>query len=225
MAVAATVPEATVEVEMVPTEGERTPFIAEVDHERPAEIERAFESVEFVGEYRLVGEAQETQRYKIRPGVGLEAQLGGAVEDLDGLRALAITESIIDPIRVTPTGWVQSGRFADRSAFDEFRTFWQASENGDGFTLYRLARTDEAGYAGEGAAEGLTPRQREAVRIAHEKGYFDIPRKTSLDAVADELGISASSCSERLRRAQIHLVETHVDGAGRLRRLAESPPA
>ncbi|MDG5776024.1 helix-turn-helix domain-containing protein [Haloarculaceae archaeon H-GB2-1] len=41
-------------------------------------------------------------------------------------------------------------------------------------------------------------------------GYFAIPRTASLDDVAAELGISASSLSERLRRAQTHLVETTV---------------
>jgi len=42
-------------------------------------------------------------------------------------------------------------------------------------------------------------------------GQFDIPRQASLEDVAAELDISASSLSERLRRAQTHLVETHFE--------------
>jgi predicted DNA binding protein len=41
-------------------------------------------------------------------------------------------------------------------------------------------------------------------------GYYEIPQAASLDAVADRLGITASSLSERLRRAQTHLIETTV---------------
>ena len=56
----------------------------------------------------------------------------------------------------------------------------------------------------------LTDRQWEVLGTAYEMGYFEIPRTASLDGVADELDITASSLSERLRRAQTHLVETTV---------------
>lgn len=49
--------------------------------------------------------------------------------------------------------------------------------------------------------DGLTDRQDEALRIAYEWGHFDIPRRASLEDVAEELGITPSSVSERLRRA------------------------
>lgn len=47
---------------------------------------------------------------------------------------------------------------------------------------------------------GLTPEQREAVTMAFEEGYFSVPRKTTIQAIADELGISDQATSERLRR-------------------------
>jgi hypothetical protein len=201
--VAAAVPDATFEVEIQFNHGDRPPFLVSASHERHAPIERAFASAEFVETYALVGRAGETRRYQIRPAVGMDAQLGDHLDHLDDLRALATTEAIVDRIRATPTGWVQTGWFADRAAFDEFRTFWVRN---DAFRLRRLTRDGEP----EAPGDGLTDRQREALRVAYEMGYFDVPRRASLDDVAAELGVTASSVSERLRRAQTHLVETTV---------------
>lgn len=53
----------------------------------------------------------------------------------------------------------------------------------------------------------LTPAQEECLRMALELGYFEIPRRTSSEAVADELGISKSAFLERLRRAEAALFE------------------
>lgn len=51
----------------------------------------------------------------------------------------------------------------------------------------------------------LTPAQEECIRVALELGYFAIPRETSSETVADELGISKSAFLERLRRAEASL--------------------
>ncbi|OIB55918.1 helix-turn-helix domain-containing protein [Natrialba sp. SSL1] len=48
----------------------------------------------------------------------------------------------------------------------------------------------------------LTPAQEECIRTALEMGYFAIPRETSSESVAAELGISKSAFLERLRRAE-----------------------
>ncbi|WP_363464378.1 helix-turn-helix domain-containing protein [Halogeometricum borinquense] len=201
--VAAAVPEAMIEVAIQFNHGNRPPFIAHITHEDPDAIERAFESGAFAAEYTLVGRAGETHRYQILPAVGLEAQLGEQIDDLDGLRALATTDAIIERIRVTPSGWIQTGWFANTDEFDMFRRFWQQNA---GFSLRRLTHDGEP----EEPGDGLTDPQREALRTAYEMGYFEIPRTASLDDVADELGITASSLSERLRRAQTHLIETTV---------------
>jgi hypothetical protein len=202
--VAALVPEATVEVEIKYNHGDRPPFIVHVSHEDITEVECAFESAAFVAEYTLVGQIENTYRYQVLPAVGEKAQLGAEIDDLSGLRSLATTDAIIDRIYATPTGWIQSGWFANRATLDEFRTFWQ--QNG-AFALRRLTYDDES----DEDREGLTKRQHEAVQTAYEMGYFEIPRSASLDDVAAELSITASSLSERLRRAQTHLIETGVN--------------
>jgi predicted DNA binding protein len=54
----------------------------------------------------------------------------------------------------------------------------------------------------------LTGAQEEAVRVAWEEGYFDLPRTATAAEVAAELGISKSAFLERLRRAQASLFES-----------------
>ena len=133
----------------------------------------------------------------------MDDQLGEYVDDVAELQALAAADATIHSIRVTPTGWVQAGWFADRATLDAFWSFWD--RNGE-FTLRRLIPADRA----TAPEEGLTEPQREALRAAYEAGYFEIPRSASLTDVAADLGVSASSLPERLRHAQTHLAETTV---------------
>lgn len=58
---------------------------------------------------------------------------------------------------------------------------------------------------------GLTPSQQNAFRVAYEQGYFDIPRKATLDSLADELNVSDQAVSERLRRAQKRVCDRIFD--------------
>ena len=54
---------------------------------------------------------------------------------------------------------------------------------------------------------GLTESQREALLLAVESGYYDIPRTCTTAELADELGISAQAVTERLRRAVVNVTE------------------
>jgi hypothetical protein len=201
--VAAVVPRATMVLDLQFNHDELPLFVLSVtDGDREA-IEAAFEKAPVVGTYTTLGTAGDTRRYQVQPGRSLEEHLGPHLDDLSGLRALASTESVIERIEVLPTGWRQSGWFASHEAFEAFRQFWQ--RNG-GLHLHRLTREGEPKSPGD----GLTDRQREALRIAYERGYFDIPRRASLEDVAAELDISASAASERLRRAQTQLIEETV---------------
>lgn len=203
VAVADALPDATVDVDLVASADGAIPFVVDVVGSADDAVEAAFADAAFVADATLVGRAGERRRYKVQPAVGMDDHYD-ADFDVAALRELASTDAVVDRIRVTPTGWVQHGWFADRDTLEAFRSFWRA--NGDGFTLRRLSRDGP-----EDPDDGLTPRQREALLVAHERGYFDIPRRASLEAVADELDITPSALSERLRRAHAHLVETAVD--------------
>lgn len=54
---------------------------------------------------------------------------------------------------------------------------------------------------------GLTTTQYDSLRLAAERGYYNIPRSAKLDDLAAEAGISHQAYSERLRRATGSLVE------------------
>ena len=49
-------------------------------------------------------------------------------------------------------------------------------------------------------AEVLPVEERETLRVALEKGYFEVPGATSLGEIADELGRSDVEVSQQLRR-------------------------
>jgi hypothetical protein len=58
---------------------------------------------------------------------------------------------------------------------------------------------------------GLPPRQREALRVAYDAGYYEVPRETSRDEVAERLGCAPSTASEHLRKAERRLASTFLD--------------
>lgn len=201
--VAERVPAATLVVEIQYNHGRRPPFVVHATHDDHAAVEAAFDDAAFVAEYTLVGAAGDTRRYQVLAATSFEEQLGDHLEDLSGLRALATADATVDRIEATPSGWVQTGWFADREAFDEFRSFWVANAE---FSLRRLTRDGDPKPPGD----GLTDPQREALRTAYEMGHFEVPRDATLGAVADEVGVGTSALSERLRRAQTRLIEETV---------------
>lgn len=90
--------------------------------------------------------------------------------------------------------WFHRVRFPDRAALREFRD--AADEYDVDFAVHSIYTEPH----GPGQDE-LTAAQTEAIELAVEHGYFEIPRENGLDPIAEELGVSEQSTSERLRRA------------------------
>lgn len=63
----------------------------------------------------------------------------------------------------------------------------------------------------DGPNGGLSGPQLEALSLAIEHGYYDIPRDCSTQDLADELGISDQAVTERLRRAIVSLSTETLD--------------
>ena len=53
----------------------------------------------------------------------------------------------------------------------------------------------------------LTERQREVFETARQHGYYEWPRGTTADALADELGIAKATLLEHLRKAEAKLLD------------------
>lgn len=63
--------------------------------------------------------------------------------------------------------------------------------------------------------EELTERQREVLLAAHDAGYYDWPRDTSGQELADEFGLAPPTLHDHLRSAERKLVSLVVEAGGR----------
>ena len=57
----------------------------------------------------------------------------------------------------------------------------------------------------------VSDRQREALAVAWDAGYYEVPREGDIEAVADELGCAMSTASDLLRRAERRVVAATLD--------------
>lgn len=102
--------------------------------------------------------------------------------------------------------WSYHVRFPSRDAFAAFRNF--CSANGATLTLSRLS---QAGSTARDGGHGLTPSQWETLSIAHEMGYFEVPRDTTQEELASCLDVSPSAVSQRIRRATNQLLAATLE--------------
>jgi predicted DNA binding protein len=58
------------------------------------------------------------------------------------------------------------------------------------------------------AAGKLTRRQVQALKLASNMNYYDIPKKTSLEKIGERMGITEAAASELLRKAERKLLPT-----------------
>ncbi|MFC4448071.1 helix-turn-helix domain-containing protein [Halorussus aquaticus] len=99
-------------------------------------------------------------------------------------------------------------RVPDRDALFAFRD--ACRERDLAFRLVGIY--DGGGETADGRQYDVTASQREALVHALDAGYFDVPRRTTLSELADDLGISDQALSARLRRGQTGLVRSTLDG-------------
>lgn len=76
-------------------------------------------------------------------------------------------------------------------------------------TVDRSARTVQAFR--QGAEERLTDRQRAALHAAYFGGYFDWPRDSTAEEIADAMGVSSPTLHNHLRKGQRELLRTLFD--------------
>ena len=96
-----------------------------------------------------------------------------------------------------------------------------------GFAGFRVLRTTtvDAGSHLDLARRILPAEQEELLRLAAAMGYYDTPKRATLEQVAGRVGLSISPVHKRLKAAEEALVAAHVlpsgreaAGAGRRRR-------
>jgi predicted DNA binding protein len=165
------------------------PFLIEYD-DRP-ELEAAFDADPTVESYELVDWIGRSGIYYIEHAPGTKL-ISTVVTDVNGFLVHAETKS---------NGWLVRLVLPDRVALNDI---WEhAREHDISLDIIELYRNDDAGGSG---SYGLTDQQLAALKLAYEEGYFDEPRDISLSEVADELGLSSTAMSGRLRRGMRNLI-------------------
>jgi predicted DNA binding protein len=97
--------------------------------------------------------------------------------------------------------WGFEVRFASHDDLGSFRADLE-----DARVTFEVLRVYNPTRPDAGPWYGLTPSQREALTLAVEAGYYDIPRTCTTVELADKLDISDQAVTERLRRAIVNLV-------------------
>ena len=71
---------------------------------------------------------------------------------------------------------------------------------------YKVLSLTDAKFSLNSPISRLTAKQQEAISLAFRLGYFDTPRKTSADELAQMIGLSSSTLAVHLRRAERRLL-------------------
>lgn len=105
--------------------------------------------------------------------------------------------------------WNLRAIFPNRDSLS--RTYEYCEENGLTFDLLNIYHLED----GRKGRFGLTEEQQTTLTVAHERGYYQVPRGATAEDLAEELEISHQAVSERLRRGHGSLVEnTLILGQG-----------
>ncbi|MEY7849948.1 helix-turn-helix domain-containing protein [Natrarchaeobius sp. A-rgal3] len=191
------VPDATFELESSVSKTRPCLWVSGVDHER---IESAFDADPSVDGYELLVETRSRSLFDVSftDGAGIDRLCDPLLADGGSLLEAWSTD-----------GWWQVRiRFPDRDALcNAYDRLVERDINAD------LRRVTDVSEAAEPDTR-LTPEQREALEAALEYGYFEIPRRISMEELAAELDISHQALSERFRRAYETLVDEELQPTG-----------
>jgi predicted DNA binding protein len=179
-------PDVTIELErVVPFGSSVFPFLWVIGKRIDA-FERAVRDADVVESLDAITRLDDRALYQV-------TWTDAAVADLTG--QLAEPEVTILRARADPD-WTLQLRFAEQRALDRFHARLQTD---DVPTTITRVFTQEESMDGRQTVE-LSAAQREAIVLAVERGFYDVPRRASLKDIADEAGISKQAMSERLRR-------------------------
>jgi predicted DNA binding protein len=155
-------------------------------------FETALESDPTVSEPVLVDRYPDRRVYRVTLAdcavtfTAKTAELGGRLLDLSSSR----------------DGWLVQLRFPDRDRLVAYNEYCREREIS--VTVDHLRVSDD----GNDGVVALTDKQQELLTVAHEEGYFDVPRGITQNELADRLDVSKSAVSQRLRRAIGELCES-----------------
>ncbi|KAA9395910.1 DNA-binding protein [Haloarcula sp. CBA1130] len=169
------------------------PFL--IEYRDRARLEEALDTDPTVQSYELVDWTDQTGIYYIEHTTATKL-ISSVVTDVNGFLVHTETKG---------NGWLVRLLLPDREALN---TIWEfANENDISLDIIEIyGNTDTGGES----SYGLTDEQRTALITAYENGYFGEPRDISLNEVADEIGLSSTAMSGRLRRGMRNLIAATI---------------
>jgi predicted DNA binding protein len=169
------------------------PFLVEYDDRES--LERAMDDDPTVASYELVDWGDGSGIYHIEHASETKL-ISAVVTDVNGFLANTETKG---------NGWLVRLLLPNKEALN---SVWQyARENGISLDIIEIYGNESAESE---SSYGLTPEQRIALQTAYERGYFREPRDISLTEVAEEMGLSSTAMSGRLRRGMRNLVAATI---------------
>lgn len=151
-------------------------------------------------EYDIAGEDDHGVLY-------LQCLTAGLVDGL--LTILREHEIVLDwPMRYIDTGGERGLQLTVLGTSEAIRR--AAGDVPDGISL-RLERMGEYEPDMGKLSSILTERQETLFDLAVREGYYEVPRETTHRELADELGLTTGTVSERLQRIEAKLVGAYVD--------------
>lgn len=193
------VPDVSIEIERLATHSREwiMPFLWASDHD-PDAVDQALREDPSIDALEEMGRNGGVQEFNVEWNEDTQELIDDIVDQ----------RGIIQEAEAIGGTWHLKLKFVDREALKEFQTYFH--DRGYAFELHRL-------YEGSPPKEreyDLTPHQREALVLAVENGYFSVPRDTTSEELANELGISTNAFSQRLRRATRNLARNTLTFSG-----------
>lgn len=76
----------------------------------------------------------------------------------------------------------------------------------------RLVSVQKPSHTNKDLLDSLTPRQRDAILLANNLGYYEWPRKMNASQLAEHMNITKSTLIEHLRKAENTLMHQILIG-------------
>jgi hypothetical protein len=183
----------------VPVEGGTNCYLA-VEGATPEDVSAHLAEAEGVSRYRGIGGEEAVFKVTLGDDSPVHAAIGVSAN---------VVEFDVESGKATPVLAVASGGNV-RRAVETLRSRFPETE-------FRGKRTTEANVRSAGGFraevdETLTERQRTVVETAYEAGYYEFPRSSDGEEVAEALSISAATFHQHLRRATEKLVGAYLSG-------------
>lgn len=175
-------PESTIEFEQVVPFGQGRPLLFWIHRIDPATVQSAMQGWKQVDDVTVLSANGDITLFEVN-----------WVSEPDQLSTV-LTQTNVQLIEGfgTADSWDFRLRFRDQAELVSFNK--SLTEAGIPVTLQRLSNSPTE------TETALSNEQFEAVKLAHQRGYFDVPRRCTIQDLAEQVNISDSAFSQRLRR-------------------------